>query len=205
MSSFHEVSFPARLAFGSGVGIERRTEIVSLASGYERRISPWAQGRRRYLVGAGIKSLADAAELLGFFEAREGRLYGFRFKDFADCKSCAVNATPAPEDQALGTGDGTRTVFQLQKAYGTMLRPIAKPVAGTVRVAVAGVELMSGFMVDATTGVVTFDAAPALGAAVTAGFAFDTPVRFDSDRIDLTLEGFDAGRVAAVSLVEIRV
>ncbi len=205
MSSFHEVSFPARLVFGSGAGIERRTEIVSLASGYERRISPWALGRRRYLVGAGIKSLVDAAELLSFFEAREGRLYGFRFKDFADCKSCALNATPAPTDQALGSGDGAGKTFQLQKAYGSVLRSIAKPVAGTVRVAVAGVERTSGFAVDATTGVVTFSAAPGLGAAVTAGFAFDTPVRFDSDRIDLTLEGFDAGRVAAVSLVEIRV
>jgi uncharacterized protein (TIGR02217 family) len=205
MSSFHEVSFPARLAFGSGAGIERRAEIVSLASGYERRISPWALGRRRYLVGAGVKSLADAAELLGFFEAREGRLYGFRFKDFADCKSCAVNVVPAAGDQALGTGDETRTVFQLQKAYGSVLRPIVKPVAGTVRVAVAGAELTSGFAIDATTGAVTFDVAPALGAAVTAGFEFDTPVRFDSDRIDLTLEGFDVGRVAAVGLVEIRV
>ncbi len=148
MSSFHEVSFPARLAFGSGAGIERRTEIVSLASGFERRISPWALGRRRYLIGAGVKSLVDATELLGFFEAREGQLYGFRFKDFADYKSCALNATPAPGDQALGLGGGGRTAFQLQKAYGAVLRPITKPVAGTVRVAVAGVERTSGFTVE---------------------------------------------------------
>lgn len=205
MSNFHEVSFPARLAFGSGAGIERRTEIVSLASGFERRISPWALGRRRYLVGAGIKSLTDAAELLGFFEAREGRLYGFRFKDFADCKSCALNATPTPGDQVLGTGDGTQKAFSLQKAYGSVLRPISKPVAGSARVAVAGVERTTGFTVDTTTGVVTFSEAPVVGAAVTAGFMFDTPVRFDSDRIDLTLESFDTGRVAAVSLIEIRV
>lgn len=202
MSGFHEVTFPARLAFGSGSGIERRCEIVSLASGHERRISPWALGRRRYLIGAGVRSLADAAELLGFFEAREGRLYGFRFRDFADFKSCAVNAVPGAEDQSLGQGDGVRTAFPLVKAYGTVLRPIVKPVAGSVLVAVDGVAAEAE--VDAATGVVTFAVPPEDGAVVTAGFLFDTPVRFDSDRIDLTLESFDAGRVAAVGLVEVR-
>ncbi|MFT4074255.1 MAG: DUF2460 domain-containing protein [Asticcacaulis sp.] len=204
MSGFHEVRFPARLAFGSGSGIERKTEIVSLASGYERRISPWAVGRRRYLIGAGVRSLVDTAELLGFFEAREGRLYGFRFKDFADFRSCAINATPAATDQAIGTGDGAMAAFQLVKAYGGVVRDIAKPVSGTVRVAVDGVEV-SGFTVDETTGVVTLAEAPAAGRAVTAGFEFDTPVRFDSEQIELTLEGVDAGRLTAVSLIEIRV
>jgi uncharacterized protein (TIGR02217 family) len=204
MSGFHEVRFPARLAFGSGSGIERKTEIVSLASGYERRISPWALGRRRYLIGAGVKSLVDAAELLAFFEAREGRLYGFRFKDFADFKSCALNIGVAATDQVIGTGDGARKVFPLCKAYGGVVRDITKPVSGTVRVAVDGIEA-SGFTVDETTGVVTLASAPAAGKAVTAGFEFDTPVRFDSERIDLTLEGVDAGRLTAVSLIEIRV
>ena len=203
MTSFHEVRFPVRLAFGSGSGIERKTEIVSLASGYERRISPWALGRRRYLIGAGVRSLVDAAELLGFFEAREGRLYGFRFKDFADFKSCALNVGPAATDQAIGTGDGVTTTFQLAKVYGSVMRDIAKPVSGTVRVAVDGAEV--GFTADETTGVVTLAEAPGAGAVVTAGFEFDTPVRFDSERIDVTLEGVDAGRLTAVSLIEIRV
>ena len=203
MTSFHEVRFPARLAFGSGSGIERKTEIVSLASGYERRISPWALGRRRYLIGAGVRSLVDAAELLGFFEAQEGRLYGFRFKDFADFKSCALNAAVSATDQVIGTGDGVTTAFQLVKAYGSVVRDITKPVSGTVKVAVDGVEV--GFAVDETAGIVTLASAPAAGRAVTAGFEFDTPVRFDSERIDLTLEGIDAGRLTAVSLIEIRV
>ncbi|WP_303830049.1 DUF2460 domain-containing protein [Asticcacaulis taihuensis] len=203
MTSFHEVRFPVRLAFGSGSGIERKTEIVSLASGYERRSSPWALGRRRYLIGAGVRSLVDAAELLGFFEAREGRLYGFRFKDFADFKSCALNVGPAATDQVIGTEDGVTTAFQLVKVYGGVTRDITKPVSGTVKVAVDGVEV--GFEVDETAGIVTLASAPAAGQAVTAGFEFDTPVRFDSERIDLTLEGVDAGRLTAVSLVEIRV
>ena len=204
--NFHEVRLPARLGFGSTGGVERRTQVAMLASGFEHRSTPWAQGRRRYLIGAGVRSLDEAAALTAFFEARQGRLYGFRFRDFADFSSCAPSATPGPLDQALGEGDGTRTAFQLAKAYGDVLRQIAKPEAATVRVAVGGVELGAGaFTVDGVTGVVTLQAAPAGGAAVTAGFLFDTPVRFDSDRIEVTLEGFEAGRVVAVPLVEVRV
>lgn len=208
--AFHEVRLPARLAFGSTGGVERRTEIVTLGSGFERRSTPWAQGRRRYLIGANLRSLDDMAVLTGFFEARRGRLYGFRFRDFADCKSCAPGSTVGPLDQILGEGDGTRTEFQLVKRYGEdqdpLERRIAKPVAGTVRISIDGVELESGaFAIDAATGVVTLDAPAGAGVAVTAGFEFDTPVRFDAERIEVTLESFDAGRLAAMPLIEVRV
>ena len=208
--SFHEVRLPARLAFGSTGGVERRTGIVTLGSGFERRSTPWAHGRRRYLIGANLRSLDDMAALTGVFEGRRGRLYGFRFRDFADCKSCAPGAAVGPLDQALGEGDGARTVFPLVKRYGdgedSLERRIAKPVEGTLRVAVNGVELAAAtFAVNAATGIVTLDAAPDAGAAVTAGFEFDTPVRFDADRIEVTLESFDAGRMAAVPLIEVRV
>jgi uncharacterized protein (TIGR02217 family) len=204
MTAFHEVRLPARLAFGSTGGVERKTEVVTLASGYERRASPWAHGRRRYLIGAGVRSLDDAAALVAFFEARRGRLYGFRFKDFADFKSCAPSAAVAATDQAIGVGDGVATAFQLTKAYGDVAREVRKPVAGTVVAAVDGVPTLA-FTVDTTTGVITFAAPPANGAEVTAGFEFDTPVRFDTDRIDVTLEGFEAGRVVAAPLIEVRV
>ena len=207
--SFHEVRLPARLAFGSTGGVERRTEVVTLASGFERRSTPWAHGRRRWLIGAGVRSLDDMAELTAFFEARRGRLYGFRFKDFADFKSCAPGASAAAGDQVIGAGDGARTAFQLVKRYGegadAVAREIRKPVQDSVRVAVDGLELGAGIAVDTTSGVVTFGEPPAAGAVVTAGFAFDCAVRFDSDRLDVTLEGFDAGRAAAVPLIEIRI
>ncbi|HEV7229100.1 DUF2460 domain-containing protein [Brevundimonas sp.] len=197
--SFHEISLPARLAFGSTGGVERRTEVVTLASGFERRSTPWAEGRRRWLIGANLRSLADMAELVAFFEARAGRLHGFRFRDFMDFRSCAPGAEPAATDQAIGTGDGETVRFQLTKGA----RMIHKPAPGSVVVAVDGVLVAAE--VDATTGVVTLAAAPEEGAAVTAGFLFDVPVRFDADRIDVTLESFDAGRMAAVPLVEVRV
>ena len=204
--AFHEVRLPARLAFGSTGGVERRTEVTTLASGYERRSTPWAMGRRRYLIGANLRSLEDMATLTAFFEARRGRLYGFRFRDFADFQSCGPGGAPAASDQVIGSGDGTRRAFVLTKAYGDLLRPVTKPVEGSVRVAVGGRVLeTAGFTVDVATGVVTLAVAPRDGVPVSAGFVFDVPVRFDTDRIEVTLETFGAGRMAAVPLIEIRV
>ncbi len=210
MSGFHDIRLPARLAFGCTGGVERRTEVVALASGHERRSTPWAQGRRRYLIGTTTRPLDDAAELVAFFEARQGRLHGFRFRDPADFKSCAPSAQPSAGDQAIGTGDGARKAFQLVKAYGNgaeaVSRPILKPVAGTVKLAVAGIALApAAFSLEAATGIVTLATAPAAGAMVSAGYEFDTPVRFDIDRLDVQMEGFSAARIVACPLVEVRV
>lgn len=206
-TNFHEVGFPLAIAFHSAGGPGRKTEIITLGSGYEERNAVWAGSRRRYDVGSGVRTLDDLSAVIAFFEARLGRLYGFRFQDFADCKSCAPAATPVVTDQALGTGDGTTRVFQLRKAYAdtaaSYVRDIVKPVAGSVMVAVNGAALDSGFTVDAATGLVTFDAAPAAGAVLTAGFAFDTPVRFDTDTLSINLASFAAGEAASIPLVEI--
>lgn len=208
--AFHEVRLPARLAFGSTGGVERRTEVVTLGSGFERRSTPWAQGRRRYLIGANLRSLDDMAALTAFFEARRGRLYGFRFRDFADFKSCVPSGAVSSLDQNLGVGDGVRTDFPLSKLYGEGAagseRRIYKPVEGTVRVGLDGAELdPADYETDPMTGIVTFHSPPTVGAALTAGFEFDVPVRFDADRIEVTLESFAAGRMAAVPLIEVRV
>ena len=202
--AFHEVRLPARLAFGSTGGVERRTEITTLGSGFERRSTPWAEGRRRYLIGAGLRSLDDMAALTAFFEARRGRMYGFRFRDFADFKSCAPGEAVAATNQEIGTGDGARRSFGLIKTYGDHARRIVKPVEGSVRVAVNGVET-TAFVLDHLTGEATLATPPIEGAVVTAGYVFDVPVRFDADRIEVTLESFGAGRMVAMPLIEVRV
>lgn len=208
--TFHEVRLPARLAFGSTGGVERRTEIVTLSSGFERRSTPWAHGRRRYLIGANLRSLDDMAALTAFFEARYGQLYGFRFRDFADFKSCSPGGAITPSDQTLGVGDGLQTAFALSKTYGegeaAPVRRVHKPVDGTVRISLDGVELDPGaFDVDLITGMITLAVPAAPEVTVRAGFEFDVPVRFDADRLDVTLESFAAGRMTAVPLIEVRI
>ncbi|MEQ9527260.1 MAG: DUF2460 domain-containing protein, partial [Parvibaculaceae bacterium] len=112
--------------------------------------------------------------------------------------------------QALGTGDGERMVFPLVKTYvsgeASYTREIAKPVAGSVRVSVAGAEQEEGvdFAVDHASGVVTFAVAPAAGESVTAGYEFDVPVRFDTDFLDINLAAFEAGSVPDIPVIEIR-
>lgn len=209
--SFHEIRFPAPLSIGSSGGPERRTEIVTLSNGFEERNSPWAGSRRRYDAGLGVRSLDDLAEVIAFFEARHGQLHAFRWKDWTDYKSCQPSRQPSALDQRIGTGDGARRVFALSKSYSSGSqaydRVIAKPVDETVLVAVAGVALTYGvdFSVNHETGEVSFVTAPTAGADVTAGYEFDVPVRFDTDRIATSLSGFAAGDIPSIPVVEVRV
>lgn len=208
--AFHEVRFPAKLSFGSVGGPERRTEIVALTNGFEERNTPWAQSRRRYDAGLSLRSLDDIGELIAFFEARQGQLHAFRWKDWADYKSCAASATVGYEDQVIGAGDGVTAVFPLAKIYASggsvERRVIVKPVQGTVRVGLQGDELVETvhFTVDYALGQITFLSAPAVGEQVTAGFEFDVPVRFDTDRIQVSVASFQAGEVPQVPVVEVR-
>ena len=210
MSAFHDVRFPTEIALGATGGPERRTQIVALTSGHEERNQQWAQSRRRYDAGYGLKTLDDIHAIVAFFEERRGRLHGFRWKDPFDFKSSRPSDPVTPGDQAQEIVEGAET-FQLTKTYGggetAYRRAISKPVAGTVRIAENGVELVEAadFSVDAATGIVsriggTWSAAR----AVTAGFRFDVPARFDTDRLEIDLAAFEAGAIPSIPIVELR-
>lgn len=208
MASFHDVRFPLRLALGTSGGPWRRTDIVALSNGRESRNQRWRDARRRYDAGSGVRSVSDLYEVIAFFEARAGQLYGFRFTDPVDFQSRGPEQTVTATDQLLGIGDGTRTAFQLVKHYGdaggSTERVIARPLAGSVLVSVNGTPLGgAGFSVDDGTGVVTLGSAPAGGSVIRAGFRFDVPVRFDTDRIEVDLDAFRAGRIPSIPLIEV--
>jgi uncharacterized protein (TIGR02217 family) len=210
--SFHEIRFPIDIARGAVGGPERRTDVVVLGSGAEERNARWANSRRSYNAGYGIKSLDDLHAVIAFFEERRGRLYGFRYRDAADWKSCSPGKTPTAIDQSIGTGDGAVTVFQLVKTYGSAHAPwtrsIAKPVVGTVMVAVAGVIQVPGaaFLSDPTNGRITFQSGhvPPPGSVVSAGYEFDVPVRFDTDKLEIDIKGFAHGAIPSIPIVEVR-
>jgi uncharacterized protein (TIGR02217 family) len=186
--------------------------VVVLGSGSEERNARWVDSRRSYNAGYGVKSLNDLHAVIAFFEERRGRLHGFRWRDPSDWKSCPPESSPTALDQQIGVGDGAASTFQLTKTYGSAFNPwtrdIKKPVAGTVLIAVAGATQVSGtvYIVDYTTGVVTFLAGhiPASGAAITAGFEFDVPVRFDSDKLEINIQGVHHGAIPSIPIVEIR-
>ena len=206
--AFHEVRFPDNISRGARGGPERRTQIVEMASGDEERNGSWADSRRRYDASYGIRKADDLVAVTAFFEARRGRLYGFRWKDWADYKSGLPSASPAAIDQPIGTGNGMATSFQLVKLYTSgaqsWTRTITKPVAGTVALALNGVPQITGWTVNTITGVLTFASAPAASVAITAGFEFDVPVRFDTDTLDVTLDFERLGSITSIPLIEVR-
>ena len=227
--AFHEVQFPTKIAYGSSGGPVRKTDIITLDSGHEQRNTPWSQSRREYNVAYGTKTYDDLYALMAFWEARNGPLYGFRYKDWMDFKSCPPQMAVTATDQIIGVGDGVTKVFQLIKTYSSggydYVRTITKPVVNTVvlpqsvLIDDAGDTLLddegnpllddfgglSIFTVDSTTGLITFDTAPAVGVVITAGFEFDVPVRFASDKIAIDLKGFERGEMPDIMLQELRI
>jgi len=209
--NFHEVRFPTDLSFGAVGGPQSRTEIVTLVNGYEERNTPWSASRRRYDAGLSMRSIDELAEVIAFFEARRGPLYGFRWKDWSDFKSCAPMQTPAFDDQLIGIGDETQAVFPLTKTYQSgafeTVRQIAKPVQGTVVLGISGDELtnLDTFEIDFETGMVALMDPLPEGARLTAGYEFDVPVRFEEDQLDINVAHFEAGHVPSIPVVELRV
>ena len=207
--AFDEIRFPVEISRGGSGGPERRTEIVTTASGREERNSRWASSRRRYNAGFGVKSLNDIHDVVAFFEERRGRLHGFRWKDHTDFKSCPPQNAISTTDQLIGLGDGVNATFQLVKRYGSGLRDhvrvITKPESGSVMAAVNGTP-SANFTVDTAAGLVTFQmgSIPGVGAQVTAGFTFDVPVRFDTDQLSINLQNFAAGDIPEIPVVEVR-
>ena len=207
MQAFDDVSFPLAIGRRAQVAPAFSTRVIESASGHEQRSTQWADARLSFDAGPGVRSEADIAALIAFFRARRGAARGFRFRDPFDGASGAFGVAPGPLDQMIGTGDGAATGFRLRKAYGAgaeaQVRMITRPVAGSVRVAVDGVELGAGWQLG-PLGEVRFDDAPAEGMVVTAGFLFDVPVRFAEARLEIDRETFAAGVVPSVPLVEVR-
>ena len=198
--SFTETQFPVDISYGSAGGPEFSTDILITHSGHEQRNSNWSQARLRYNVAYGVKTKEQLSSLIAFFRARKGQAEGFRFKDWTDFEAT---------NQPLGTGDGSITQFQLVKHYtsGTAAhsRTITKPVESTVKIYLDDVLQTSGYSLDTTTGIITFDSPPANSAELKTDFAFDTPVRFATDALSSSLDDYGVYSARNIALLEIRV
>lgn len=222
MSGHHDVLFPTDISWGSIGGPQFKTSVVTLPSGSEERVEVWSGGRLNYNARYGVKTPEQLARLQSFFRARRGAAYSFEFKDFLDYHSDPDNPTyvaagveghtAGVQDQEIGVGDGSLTVFQLSKTYvsglGEQIRSIFKPAAGTVRVWVNSVEQVLGvdFTVDLTTGLVTLTTAPTSGFIVDASFEFYVPVRFTTEAgevLAVSIDAFNTGNAPDIPLIEV--
>lgn len=197
--AFHEVRFPTDISYGSSGGPEFSTDIVITHSGYEQRNINWANARGRYNVAHGVKTNSQLKDLISFFRARVGKAYGFRFKDWTDYSASG---------EFIGTGNGVKTQFQLQRNYTSgnesVARSIKKPVNGTIKIYLNDVQQNSGWSADVTTGVVTFTSPVANSVVVTADYEFDVPVRFDTDRLSARLDDYGLNSWNDIPLIEIK-
>lgn len=197
--SFHEVRFPENISLGAKGGPEFNTNILTMISGKEQRNINWSESRNKYDISTNIKSKTRIEELLAFFNARKGRAYGFRFKDWSDYKVAA---------ESLGLGDGIKTDFQLTKTYSNgsekYVRTINKPVEGTVKVYVDDVEMLAGWAVDSSAGILSFSVAPMQDSVIKADFEFDVPVRFNHDNLEISMNSVNSGQIEKIELVEIK-
>lgn len=207
VQAFDDISFPLDIGRRAQVAPAFSTRVIESVSGHEQRSSEWADARLSFDAGPGVRSEADIATLIGFFRARRGAARGFLFRDPFDHVSGLFGSAPDPNDQVLGLGDGSQSEFRLLKLYGeeddAQQRFITRPVEETIRVALDGVEQMTGWS-HIGGGVIAFEEAPEDGVLVAAGFVFDVPVRFAEDRLEIDRETFAAGVVPSVPLVEIR-
>jgi len=193
-NAFHEIQFPPKIAYGASGGPEFSTTVVTSINGFEQRNINWLHGRGKWDVSTGIKNEQDISEVLAFFRAKHGKAYGFRFKDWSDYKAV---------EQMIGTGDGKEMKFRLCKHYksGTheYVRLISKPVAGSLKISVAG-----NYTLDSTTGIIIFAVPPAAGQEIICDFEFDVPARFDTDQIVVRAAGPGRFVVDSIPITEIR-
>ncbi len=209
--AFDEIRLPLRIGYGASGGPEFMTDIVTVTGGYERRNQNWSQARRRFDARTGVTTAHEASLLISFFQARAGKAKGFRLKDWSDHTSHTDGvSSPSFNDQVIGVGDGLQTQFQLTKKYGdnevSYLRDISKPVEGSVEVGVDGILYETEWSVNLSTGIITFVQAPQSEALITAGYQFDVPVRFDTDRLNLTTGHPKLSEhVDPIPLIEVRV
>jgi uncharacterized protein (TIGR02217 family) len=200
--AFLEIEFPRKLALMAIGGPGYSTNVNSGFSGYEQRNQNWSQARAQYTVSFENKTVAEWQAFEAMFHAARGKANAFRIFDPGDYSGLG---------QYIGTGDGTTTVFQLQKTYTFALssyqvvRPVQKPITSlipdyqggaltdTVTIYDNGVRLLHSpgyhtlagydYTLDETTGLITFATAPVAGHILTADYQYHIPVRFDLDQL----------------------
>jgi len=202
---FVEERLPEEVERGAVGGPMFKTIITPLYSGHEQRNISWSQSRAEWDIGYGLSHLKEGKsqsylnEVIAFFYARRGRAVGFRFKDWTDYEVT---------DVTIGVGDDAETDFQAVKIYNesglaTYTRILTKLVTGTVVVKIDGTPTVA-FSVDVDTGIITMDTAPTAGQVITLTCEFDVPVRFDTDKLDITAITMDAGSIGSIPIVEVR-
>lgn len=167
MADFLEERLPVNVQMGASYSDAYNVEITTTSSGseYRRLIHPFPV--RTFSIEYAEKKTDLWAKVISMYHRAYGMYAGFRVRCLDDFSTNGQTGTPTPFDAPMAlvsTG-----VYQLQRFYGTNGTPLSsvgfpkrtifKPVSGTVRVGVSGIEISdSGWSVNNATGEVFFAA-----------------------------------------------
>jgi uncharacterized protein (TIGR02217 family) len=228
--SFHDTAiFPETISKNSTRTVRWNTKVIKHEGGSRSAIPYWTEPLVQIDASRGSIKTSDVADLVSFFRARIGATYGFRIRDWWDYASNASGTLTNPGDVAIGdedqqttrvsdglagVGNASDTQFQLVKRYVDggyeRIRPITKPISGTVMVSVDGSNSTEGsnHTIDYSTGIITFTTVPGVGETVEAGFEFHIPAALsqesDLDGLFAQLTDYDNSSVPSIIIDEIR-
>lgn len=157
------------------------TRIQKAVSGKEFRSawmsSPLYTFRLSYEMLREAASFQEIQQLVAFFNNVRGSFDSFLYLDPNDNTVTAHN---------FGTGNGVQTAFQLMRSYGGNLEAVGQ-LNGALSIYVGGVLQVAGTQYTlGSTGLVTFVAAPAAGAALTWSGSYYYRCRFQQDTLELS-------------------
>ena len=207
------------------------TKIVLVKSGDEARSGNWNMPLREFQMPTANVDWGVMQQVRDHFFIMGGPLCTWPWQDPRDCASQAEVPPDDDQpvsglDQVIATGDGVTQTFQLIKTYQvgafSRVRNVYLPVVDSVIVLMngvlpedvpAGVPYFGPYSVSVSRpgGVLTFSKPPiAPGAGhpplvITAGFVFDTEVRWKADdSLQLGIESMDTESAAPLNFVEVR-
>ena len=204
MIGFHDDRFPEDVSWGSVGGPQFKTQIFESYRGHEKRNIDWSQPIMNFDVQYGIKTDVQMLRVLEFFNARQGRAYGFRYKNWANYRI---------QNAPIATGDGYNTRLPIWKFYGfqgaRMYKRLRKIVIGSVvNVGIGAVgSLVEGvdYNIDYDSGEISLNEAPGYGVPVYAGgLEFDEPVRFDTDTLQGIIDQFNNNSLSNLPLIGVK-
>ena len=198
--AFHNVRLPEDIEKGAVSSSKRLTDIASFRSGAESRNAIWYRSLHMYRIGYSFRDKGEISALVDFWEGRRGPLFGFRFKDWLDYKSCGINEDISSTDQRLLHIENNRK-YQLQKLYSSSLSPYSRKITKPVVASVVFPSGVGSYVLDQDTGIVTFNTPQS--SSLTVGFEFDVPVRFEEDTLQVDINQFNVQSAQGIALIEI--
>ena len=208
--AFPVYRLPPEVERGMVGGPTYQNVISESISGTEQRVQVWAKCRGEWDISYAI--LGDEEmnttfrSVVAMFRAHFANLYPFPFKDWGDYQLT---------DELIGAGDASDTTFQIIKTYDpsqvllgtpgsrTYVREIYLPRSGLV-VKVNGVtQTLTTHYTIGSTGLITFVTAPASGHAITVTGEFDVPVRFNTPKLDLTINENSTAEIGSLPIREV--